>query len=115
ISSPLSENICVMPTLRPKITFVIRLHLLYFTYYNFISISTPDGRSNLINESTVCGVGLRMSIKHWCVRISTCSIASLYLCGDLSIVKTFLSVGNGIGPDTEAPDRFAVLTICSPD
>ena len=31
-------------------------------YYNFISISTPAGKSNLINESTVLGVGLAMSI-----------------------------------------------------
>src|SRR5699024_7982064 len=104
-----------MPTLRPKIPFVIRLHILYFIYYNFISISTAYGRSNLINESTVCGVGLRMSINRVCVRISNCSLASLYLCGDLRSVKTFLSVGNGIGPDTEAPARFAVLTIFSPD
>src|SRR5699024_11093389 len=103
-----------MPTLRPKIPFVIRLHLLYCTYYNFISISTPDGRSHLRNESTVCGVGLSMSIKRLCVRISNCSLASLYLCGDLRIVKTFLSVGNGIGPDTAAPARFAVLTLFSP-
>src|SRR5699024_200404 len=104
-----------MPTLRPKIPFVIRLHLLYFTYYNFISIRPPDGISNLITASTVCGVGLRMSITRLCVRISNCSLASLYLCGDLRPVKTFLSVGNGIGPDTEAPARFAVLTIFSPD
>src|SRR5699024_10754914 len=104
-----------MPTLRPKIPFVIRLHLLYFTYYNFISISTPDGSSNLINESAVSGLGLSMSIIRLCVRISDCSLASLYLCGDLRTVKTFLSVGNGIGPDTEAPARFAVLTIFSPE
>src|SRR5699024_8839758 len=104
-----------MPTLRPKIPFVIRLHLLYFTYYNFISISTQDVRSNLLNESTLCGVGLCMSITRLCVRLSICSLASLYLCGDLRTVKTFLSVGNGIGPDTDAPARFAVLTIFSPD
>src|SRR5699024_488622 len=105
-----------MPILRPKIPFVIRLHLLYYTVvYNFISMSTPDGKSRRISESTVCGVGSTMSIKRLCVRISNCSRESLYLCTARNTVKTFLSVGNGIGPDTPAPERFAVSTIFSDD
>jgi len=78
-------------------------------------MSTPDGKSNLINESTVCGVGLMMSIRRLCVRISNCSRESLYLCTARRIVYTVFSVGNGIGPETLAPERFAVSTIFSAD
>src|SRR5699024_3406940 len=89
--------------------------IVYQSCYSLISISTPDCKSKRINESTVWGVGLMISIKRLCVRISNCSRASLCLCTERSTVKTDLSVGNGIGPETLAPERFAVSTIFSPD
>jgi hypothetical protein len=49
---------------------------------SLISMSTPAGRSRRISESTVLGVGSRMSISRLCVRISKCSRESLYLCGE---------------------------------
>ena len=56
-----------------------RLIVHYYINYSLISMSTPDGKSKRINESTVCGVGLTMSIRRLCVRISNCSRESLYL------------------------------------
>ncbi len=84
-------------------------------YYSLISISTPDGKSRRINASTVFGVGLTISIRRLCVRISNCSRESLYLCTARRIVYTDFSVGNGIGPETPAPDLLAVSTILSAD
>ena len=78
-------------------------------------MSTPDGKSNFINASTVFGVGLTMSIKRLCVRISNCSRESLYLCVARITVNNERSVGNGIGPDTSAPVRCAVSTILAAD
>src|SRR5690625_7484762 len=31
--------------------------IVKLSFYNLISMSTPDGKSSLINASTVCGVG----------------------------------------------------------
>src|SRR5699024_8710846 len=84
-------------------------------YYNLISISTPEGRSRRMSESTVCGVGLTISISRLCVRISNCSRPSLYLCDERQTENTTLSVGRGIGPETFAPERLAVPTIFSAD
>src|SRR6185437_5491915 len=78
---------------------------------SLISMSTPAGRSRRISESTVLGVGSRMSISRLCVRISKCSRESLYLCGERMTQYTFFSVGNGTGPATRAPVRVTVSTI----
>src|SRR6202453_5008805 len=74
-------------------------------------MSTPAGRSRRISESTVFGVGSRMSISRLCVRISKCSRESLYLCGERMTQYTFFSVGSGTGPATRAPVRVTVSTI----
>src|SRR5438270_572981 len=74
-------------------------------------MSTPAGRSRRISESTVLGVGSRMSISRLCVRISKCSRESLYLCGERMTQYTFFSVGSGTGPATCAPVRVTVSTI----
>src|ERR671933_1572600 len=79
--------------------------------YSLISMSTPAGRSRRMSESTVFGVGLRMSISRLCVRISKCSRPSLYLCGERITQYTFFSVGSGTGPATDAPVRTTVSTI----
>lgn len=78
-------------------------------------MSTPDGKSNFINASTVFGVGLTISTRRLCVRISNCSRESLYLCGERITVNSERSVGNGTGPETSAPVRFAVSTILLAD
>src|SRR5659263_633075 len=65
-------------------------------------MSTPAGRSRRISESTVFGVGPRMSMSRLCVRISKCSRLSLSLCGDLITQYTCLSVGRGSAPATPA-------------
>src|SRR5690606_17553084 len=83
--------------------------------HSLISMSTPLGRSRRISASTVCGVGLTISINRLCVRISNCSRESLYLCTARRIVMTCRSVGSGIGPETPAPERLAVSTIFSAD
>src|SRR5680860_1762271 len=80
-------------------------------HHSFISISTPAGRSIRINESTVLGVGVCMSIRRLWVRISKCSRESLSLNGPRITQKTFFSVGRGTGPDMVAPVRSAVSTI----
>ena len=49
---------------------------------SLISMSTPAGRSSRMSESTVFGVGSRMSMSRLWVRISKCSRLSLYLCGE---------------------------------
>ena len=74
-------------------------------------MSTPAGKSNLINESTVLGVGLVMSINLLWVLISNCSLESLYLWTALNIVTTCFSVGSGTGPETCDPAFLAVSTI----
>ena len=71
-------------------------------------MSTPAGKSNLINESTVLGVGLVMSINLLWVLISNCSLESLYLWTALNIVTTCFSVGSGTGPETCDPAFLAV-------
>src|SRR5205814_9757979 len=76
-----------------------------------ISTSTPAGKSSFISASTVCGVGSRMSIRRLCVLISNCSRDFLSTCGERRTVHLFFTVGNGIGPATRAPVRFAVSTI----
>src|SRR5690625_1253683 len=85
--------------------------IVKLSFYNLISMSTPDGKSRRINELTVFGVGSIMSIKRLCVLISICSRACLYLCTARNTVLTTLSIGNGIGPDTHAPELLAVSTI----
>src|SRR5205823_13681560 len=80
-------------------------------HHSLISMSTPAGRSSRIRESTVLGVGSRMSISRLCVRISKCSRESLYLCGERITQYTFFSVGSGTGPATDAPVRVTVSTI----
>src|SRR5699024_10033344 len=79
--------------------------------YSLISMSTPAGRSRRISESTVFGVGSRMSMSRLCVRISKCSRESLYLCGDRITQKRLISVGSGTGPEMAAPVRVTVSTI----
>ena len=79
--------------------------------YNLISISTPEGKSKRFKASTVLALWSKMSINLLCVLISNCSRESLLTWGDLKIVKTFFSVGRGIGPETLAPVYFAVSTI----
>src|SRR5690348_18154349 len=74
-------------------------------------MSTPAGRSSRMSESTVFGVGWWMSIRRLCVRISKCSRESLSLNGPRMTQYTFFSVGSGTGPDTVAPDRWAVSTM----
>src|SRR5919108_324443 len=75
-------------------------------------MSTPAGRwSSRCSESTVFGVGCRMSISRLWVRISKCSRESLSLNGLRITQYTFFSVGSGTGPDTVAPVRCAVSTI----
>ena len=64
-----------------------------------------------MSESTVFGVGSRMSMSRLCVRISKCSRLSLYLCGERMTQYTFFSVGSGTGPATRAPVRVTVSTI----
>ena len=64
-----------------------------------------------MSESTVFGVGSRMSMSRLCVRISKCSRLSLYLCGERMTQYTFFSVGSGTGPTTCAPVRVTVSTI----
>src|SRR5262245_20871728 len=76
-----------------------------------ISTSTPAGRSSFINASTVCGVGSKMSTSRLCVRISNCSRDFLSTCGERRTVQRLISAGNGIGPASRAPVRFAVSTI----
>src|SRR6185437_390871 len=80
-------------------------------HQSLISMSTPAGRSSRMSESTVFGVGWWMSISRLCVRISKCSRESLSLNGPRMTQYTFFSVGSGTGPDTVAPDRWAVSTM----
>ena len=62
-------------------------------------MSTPEGRSKNIKDSIVSKEGIsRSKILLW-VRISKCSLESLFTCGDLSTQKIFFLVGNGTGPD----------------
>src|SRR5690606_4124219 len=49
--------------------------------HSLISTSTPAGSSRRISESTVFGVGSRMSISRLWMRISKCSRESLWTCG----------------------------------
>src|SRR5688572_9446654 len=56
-------------------------HLRLFGRHSLISTSTPAGSSRRINESTVFGVGSRMSISRLWMRISKCSRESLWTCG----------------------------------
>ena len=51
-----------------------------------------------------------MSINLLCVRISNCSRAFLFTCGDRSTVYLLIRVGRGTGPETLAP---AVTTVCT--
>src|SRR5205807_6385162 len=80
-------------------------------FHSLISISTPAGRSSLISESTVFGVGEWMSIRRLCARTSKCSRESLSLNGERITQYTFFSVGSGTGPVMVAPVRCAVSTI----
>ena len=82
---------------------------------SLISMSTPAGRSRRISESTVFGVGSRMSMSRLWVRISKCSRLSLYLWGERITQNTFFSVGSGTGPATLAPVRVTVSTILRAD
>ena len=68
-----------------------------------------------MSESTVFGVGSRMSMSRLWVRISKCSRLSLYLWGERMTHHTFFSVGNGTGPATLAPVRVTVSTILRAD
>ncbi len=52
------------------------------TFWIFISMSTPAGRSRRCRESTVFGVCSTMSTRRLCTCISKCSRLSLYLCGE---------------------------------
>src|SRR6056297_2081897 len=52
-----------------------------------------------------------MSINLLCVRISNCSRAFLFTCGDLRTVNLFILVGKGTGPATLAPAFSTVCTI----
>src|SRR5438876_664207 len=62
---------------------------------SWIWMSTPAGRwSSRWSESTVFGVGCRMSISRLCVRISKCSRESLSLKGLRITQYTFFSVGS---------------------
>ncbi len=81
-------------------------------YIIFTSISTPAGRFKFVNALMVFGVGLRISMRRLCTRISYCSRA--FLCTKLERLTVYLciSVGSGTGPTTSAPLRIAVSTIC---
>ena len=83
--------------------------------YTLISTSTPAGKSSFIKASTVFSVGSTMSIKRWCVRISNWSREVLFTWGDRNTSKRWMRVGNGTGPLTIAPVRFAVSTISAAD
>jgi len=48
-----------------------------------ISTSTPAGKSSLISESTVLGVGSTISMSLLWILISKCSLDFLSTCGDL--------------------------------
>ena len=61
----------------------------------------------------VLGLQYRLNVYVYVVRIVPRE--SLYLCTARMIVYTDFSVGNGIGPETSAPERFAVSTIFSAD
>src|SRR5260370_20025222 len=67
--------------------------------YSLISISTPAGRFNRVNASTVLLVGSIISIRRLCVRISNCSRASLSINGERITVYLSISVGSGTGPE----------------
>ena len=83
--------------------------------YSLISISTPEGRSNLIKASMVLGPGSRISIKRLCVRISKCSNDSLSTKVERCIGRMFFSVGSRTGPEIRAPVRLTVSTIFAAD
>ena len=78
-------------------------------------MSTPDGRSNFINDSTVLGVELTISTTLLWTFVWNCSLDFLSIKGDLKTVYTVLFVGKGIGPEIIAPVDFAVLIIFSAD
>ena len=79
-----------MPSLRPS-SAAIRS--------SWIWMSTPAGRwSSRWSESTVFGVGCRMSISRLCVRISKCSRESLSLNGDADHAVDVLLGGQRHGP-----------------
>ena len=87
--------------------------LLDFWNYNLTSISTPAGKSNLLNPSVVCWVGSYVSIIRLCVLNSKCSRDFLWTCGERRTQYIRLFVGKGIGPATLASVLFAVSTILS--
>src|SRR5215210_2271708 len=74
-------------------------------------MSTPAGRSRRCSESTVLGLGSRMSSRRLWTRISKCSRESLSLWGDRITVQRRISVGRGTGPCTLAWVRTTVSTI----
>src|SRR5699024_12719436 len=108
----LSIYIYLVLTLHNRLTW---LTLLLETFNSLISISTPDGKSNIVNASTVFGFGFKISTKRLCVRISNCSRESLYICGERITVNTSRSVGKGTGPAIVAPVLSAVSTIFCAD
>src|SRR3954451_4280585 len=106
---PSAWNTCVTPTFRPINPIVMTLS------YILISMSTPAARLSRIRASTVFDEGSRMSTSRLCVRISNCSRLSLSMNGDRRTVNFSIRVGNGTGPTTSAPVRWAVSTICAAD
>ncbi|MBS4167105.1 Uncharacterized protein NEOC65_002211 [Neochlamydia sp. AcF65] len=76
-------------------------------------MSTPAGKVNVLRASIVLPVGLRMSIRRLCVRISNCSRDLRSMLGERKTVNFTIRVGRGIGPAIAAPVRFAVSTISS--
>src|SRR5947199_5171640 len=83
----------------------------HYTCWILISMSTPAGRSRRCSESTVLGLGSRMSSRRLWMRISKCSRESLSLCGLRITVQRCFSVGSGTGPRTLAWVRTTVSTI----
>ena len=49
-----------------------------------------------------------MSMRRLCVRLSNCSMDFLSTCGERLTVSFSILVGSGTGPETRAPERFAV-------
>src|SRR3954447_7348614 len=78
-------------------------------------MSTPAARLSRIRASTVFELGSRMSTSRLWVRISNCSRLSLSMNGERRTVNFSIRVGNGTGPTTSAPVRWAVSTICAAD
>src|SRR5918912_3312596 len=74
-------------------------------------MSTPAGSSMRCRESTVLGLGSRMSRRRLWMRISKCSRESLSLWGLRITVQRCFSVGSGTGPRTLAWVRTTVSTI----